>query len=82
MNSALPAVLLLTLLGCSEVWIRPGTTLYQFSQDRSHCTKQSAVEGAPAPPKGKDPEVDQEKFNNCMNALGYKRGSKSSTVLY
>ena len=82
MKSALTVFLLLTVLGCSDVWIRPGTTLYQFSQDQSHCTKQSAVKGAPAPPKGKKPEVDDETFNNCMEALGYRRGSKSATVLY
>ena len=82
MKSALSAVFLVMVSGCSEVWIRPGTTQYQFSQDHSHCAKQSAVKGAPAPQTGEEPAVDHEKFSKCMEALGYHRGSKSSTVLY
>lgn len=82
MKRALTAVLLLALLGCDEVWIRPGTTLYQFSQDKAHCTKQSAIQGAKPPPKGKGPKVDAAKFESCMEALGYSRGSKSSSSVF
>jgi hypothetical protein len=68
--------------GCSKVWVRPGTTQYQFSQDKSHCVQRSAIPGAPPPGKGEEPSVDADKFEKCMEALGYERRSESSTMFY
>jgi len=82
MRRSLAVLLLVALAGCSKVWFRPGTTQYQFSQDHSHCMQQAAIPGAPPPAKGEKPSVDAVKFEACMEALGYERRLKSSTVFY
>jgi hypothetical protein len=83
MKTVLTVALALSVVGCSPpVWIRPGTTQYQFSQDKAHCTKQSAIRGAKPPSKGKEPKVDEAKFEACMEALGYSMGSKSSSSVF
>lgn len=72
---------LLLVVGCSsKVWIRPGTTKYQFAQDRSHCIEESAIPGAPAPAQGEKPVVDEEIFANCMRGLGYEQVSETSVM--
>lgn len=72
---------LLLVVGCSsKVWIRPGTTKYQFSQDRSHCIEESAVPGAPASAQGEERAVDEEIFADCMRGLGYEQVSETSVM--
>lgn len=81
-KGALAAVVVLAVVGCSsKVWVRPGTTQYQFSQDRSHCIEEAALPEAPAPEKGKEPRVDADAFAQCMEALGYEEVSEASMML-
>lgn len=77
----LTALGLLLVVGCSsKVWLRPGTTKYQFSQDRSHCIEESAVPGAPAPAQGEEPVIDKAAFAECMKGLGYEQVSETSVM--
>jgi len=82
MRRSLGVFLLIGIAGCSNVWIRPGTTQYQFSLDHEHCAQQSAVSEVPPKTEGEEPRIDPQQFEKCMEALGYERKLESSTVFY